>query len=262
MKTGRRSAAYRKIVERNEERIGNEAVRFSDRRSPAWLHERLLEINGLKATPSLSAGPNRFLQNLLAGPLRALVWVIPLYLVTYIPFASRWLVESLTSGLTGWGKTFIESLFILRIPQIVMGLLLVTAALEIRTLQRARDKRKSDLEDPVLRLRTAAAFIAKRLDVPFVIFGHTHVEDVQRSGNNTTYFNTGTWISVFSERERLYRNVRQFTFALFERGRGSLLQWDPQRRSARPVVVMDSSLLIREVSSRWLGILWKVLRRK
>lgn len=262
MKRSRRSAAYREIVRRNAQAIAEEAERFSGRRSSSWLHQRLLEIDAVKATPSLSVGSEKFLRNLLTGPLRALAWILPLYLVTYIPFASNWLTEFVTSGMTGWGRICIDILFILRLPQIVMGLLLVVVALEIRTLQKARNKRKSVLEDPVRRLRTAAAFIADRLDVPFVTFGHTHVEDAQRFGKKSTYLNTGTWISVFSERENLYRNVRQFTFAHFEGEKGSLLQWDPQRRSARPVIVMDASPYIQEESAHWIGILWKLLRRR
>jgi UDP-2,3-diacylglucosamine pyrophosphatase LpxH len=262
MKTSRGSAAYRKIAERNALGITEEAVRFSGSRAPSWLHERLLEIHGHTAIPSLSVGPNRFLRNLITGPLRALAWIVPLYLVTYVPLASSWLAETVSSGMTGWGRMIINILFILRIPQIVMGLLLVMAALEIRTLQSARSRRTSNLEDPVLRLRTAAAFIANRLSVPFVTFGHTHVEDIQMLASGSTYFNTGTWISVFSERENLYRNVRQFTFALFEGGKGKLLQWDPAERSAKPVIVMDAAPYALPERASVLSTLWKLLRRK
>jgi UDP-2,3-diacylglucosamine pyrophosphatase LpxH len=264
MKSNRKSGAYRAIVEKNTLLIAKEAERFSgrDEQRGIWLYERLKEFNARTAPPVLSRGPNSFLWNFLRDPIRALVWILPIYLVTYVPAWSNWLEGILTPESRGWGRIMVDVIFMLRVPQLLLAAILVMGALEIRTLQQRARTRKSLLEDPVLRLRGTAAFIADRLGVPFVVFGHTHVEDIQRFSTGSTYFNTGTWISVFSERENLYRNVSQFTFAYFEEGKGELLQWDTARRSARPVIVMDATPYTQKERVRWLPTLWKLIRRR
>ena len=94
-------------------------------------------------------------------------------------------------------------------------------------------------------LRRAAAKIAKLLDVELVTFGHTHEEVIypvlppidQRRG---WYFNTGTWISVFTHDVFLPRDRVQYTFLkvsgqlrrapAMEPGSRGVVGRDPHRR--------------------------------
>jgi UDP-2,3-diacylglucosamine pyrophosphatase LpxH len=264
MTVGRRSAMYQRIVEKNAQLIREEARRFfgGDRVQEEWLHEQLKEFNARKAAPALAKGADRFLGSLMSDPLKALVWLLPLYSLTYIPDFSRWIEAELIGGMTGWGRMFIETLFVFRIPQAFLGLLLLLAAFDIRVVQRGRTRRQTSVADPAQRLRVEAAYIAARLKIPYVLFGHTHVEDTQMLPGGSVYFNTGTWIGVFSEQENLYRNVRQFTFAKFEDGRGELLYWDPERGRPQPVVVVDAKPYLSRSRARWFATLWNLLRRR
>jgi UDP-2,3-diacylglucosamine pyrophosphatase LpxH len=264
MTMDRKSAAYRQVIEKNAQMIREEARRVfpRDRVKEEWLHERLKGFNSRKATPTLAKGADRFFGSLVGDPLKALVWLFPIYLLTYIPELSGWLQGELIAGMTGWSRALVETLFVFRIPQIILGLLLLMAAMQIRVVQRRRSRRRASVDDPTQRLRMEASYIAGQLKVPYVLFGHTHAEDTQPLPNGSVYFNTGTWIGVFSEQENLYRNVRQFTFAKFDDGHGELLHWNPERGEALPVVVVDAKPYLAKNRARLLTTLWNLLHRQ
>ncbi|MEZ4430064.1 MAG: metallophosphoesterase, partial [Nannocystaceae bacterium] len=63
-------------------------------------------------------------------------------------------------------------------------------------------------------LRRAAAKIAALVDVPIVSFGHTHEEVLWRLelDRGAWYYNTGTWIAVFTHDVLIPRDRVQYTF--------------------------------------------------
>ncbi len=90
-------------------------------------------------------------------------------------------------------------------------------------------------------LRTAAARIAALLDVPIVTVGHTHEEVVSRADGATPrwYFNTGTWLAVFSHDVLVPRPTVQYTFLRVRGHDAELLQWSPGRSGALPIVLLE-----------------------
>jgi hypothetical protein len=95
-------------------------------------------------------------------------------------------------------------------------------------------------EDP--RMRRAATKLAALARVPIVTFGHTHEEVIARlddDGSSAWYFNTGTWIAVFTADTLLPRERVQYTFLRVRGHRGELMHWSPGRREAFPVVLLE-----------------------
>jgi UDP-2,3-diacylglucosamine pyrophosphatase LpxH len=99
------------------------------------------------------------------------------------------------------------------------------------------------LRDPPPRptpLRHAASRISKLLDVPIVSFGHTHDEVVWPvDARGGWYFNTGTWIAVFTHDVLIPRERVQYTFLRVRDQEGELLFWSPGRERAVPVVLLE-----------------------
>ena len=88
----------------------------------------------------------------------------------------------------------------------------------------------------------AAERIARLLEVPLVTFGHTHDESVQRlalPSHRGWYFNTGTWIAVFTHDVLLPRERVQYTFLRICGTQAELLHWHPARQRAEEVVLLD-----------------------
>lgn len=88
----------------------------------------------------------------------------------------------------------------------------------------------------------AARRIAELAHVPIVVFGHTHDEEVARLPNGAEagwYFNTGTWIAVFTYDELIPRERVQYTFLRVRDREGALLHWSPGRGEAVPVILLD-----------------------
>jgi UDP-2,3-diacylglucosamine pyrophosphatase LpxH len=82
----------------------------------------------------------------------------------------------------------------------------------------------SDSTD-VLRLRTRALEIAAILNVPIVSFGHSHAEDISVA-SHASYFNTGTWIPVFTGEDIRLRDRVSFPFLLVTDDGVEFLRWD------------------------------------
>jgi hypothetical protein len=91
--------------------------------------------------------------------------------------------------------------------------------------------------------RRAAQTIVEILDVPIVSFGHTHDEVLwrlrRRNGGAAWYFNTGTWLAVFTHDVLVPRERVQFTFLRVRGHEGELLYWSPGRGAAAPVILLD-----------------------
>lgn len=92
-------------------------------------------------------------------------------------------------------------------------------------------------------LRRAAQKIVDILDVPIVSFGHTHDEVLwrlrRRDGNPAWYYNTGTWLAVFTHDVLMPRERVQFTFLRVHGHEAELLYWSPGRGNAAPVILLD-----------------------
>ena len=92
-------------------------------------------------------------------------------------------------------------------------------------------------------LRRAAQKIVDILDVPVVCFGHTHDEvlwRLRRSGGRPAwYYNTGTWLAVFTHDVLLPRERVQFTFLRVRGHEAELQHWSPGRGSPAPVILLD-----------------------
>lgn len=97
--------------------------------------------------------------------------------------------------------------------------------------------------EPDPHARAAAARIADITAVPIVTFGHTHDEVIARlpgdGGEPSWYFNTGTWIAVFTADSLLPRERVQYTFLRVTGLRGELLHWSPARGAATPVILLE-----------------------
>ena len=192
------------------------------------LGDRLRAIDGLKAARAD-----------ITQTVRALGWqilkdlVVALFVgltVVGLWFAGFHAINRLSDGLVHQALLFILLNFVFIVAAvIVVG----------RSLLRAPP-------DPAARpLRRAARELAARLDVRVVAFGHTHEEVLWRlplaSGPGAWYFNTGTWIAVFTHDVLLPRDRVQYTFLRVEGHEGRLLRWSPGRRAALPVILLDEN---------------------
>ena len=91
-------------------------------------------------------------------------------------------------------------------------------------------------------MKRAARKIGEILDVPVVSFGHTHDEVVwclKREGSKTWYYNTGTWIAVFTYDQLLPRERVQYTFLRVRKLEAELLHWSPGRGESIPVILLE-----------------------
>jgi UDP-2,3-diacylglucosamine pyrophosphatase LpxH len=92
-------------------------------------------------------------------------------------------------------------------------------------------------------LRQAAERVAALVDVPLVTFGHSHEEVVaplsRKGGEPGWYFNTGTWLAVFTHDDFLPRERVQLTFLRVRGLEAELLYWSPGRDRPMPVVLLE-----------------------
>jgi UDP-2,3-diacylglucosamine pyrophosphatase LpxH len=91
-------------------------------------------------------------------------------------------------------------------------------------------------------MKRAAEQIATTLDVPLVTFGHSHEETVQRlarTRGDGWYYNTGTWIAVFTHDVLLPRERVQFTYLHIKQRDASLLYWSAARSEPAPVILLE-----------------------
>jgi hypothetical protein len=98
-------------------------------------------------------------------------------------------------------------------------------------------------EEPDPHAESSARKIAKLLDVPLVTFGHTHEEVISRlrlgHGRKAWYYNTGTWIAVFTGGQLLPRERVQYTYLHVRDHEAQLLHWSPGRGEPVPVILLE-----------------------
>ena len=95
---------------------------------------------------------------------------------------------------------------------------------------------------PMRPMRRAARQIGAILDVPIVTFGHSHDEVVwrlKRPDGTTWYYNTGTWIAVFTHDQLLPRERVQYTFLRVHEDKAELMHWSPGRGESIPVILIE-----------------------
>jgi len=224
--------------EKNNELILAEAEKYHP--GETWFKEALLKINDMRAEPILSNGPYRFLWNMIKTPLKGLVWVLPFYLLFLLPdLTELFKINEIGNDII---RNILKVIFALKIPEILIAVLLAIILISIRTwLRKKEDKKgKSGSDEVRIMIRENALKIAEFLKVKCVVFGHTHYADIKNFGNGISYFNTGTWMGIFSPEEELYRNAKQFTFFLYENDIGRLLYWNVDRDCPEEVVVVET----------------------
>jgi hypothetical protein len=189
------------------------------------LGERLRDIDALKCRGADAAraasGLLRQGAKLIAGALLGSVLVLALLT------AASHAIEALTVGF-GW-KALLSIVLYLTFGAL-SATALVAAAMRVPA------------DEPPRPLRAAAARIARILDVPIVAFGHTHDEVVSPLAGHdgrSWYFNTGTWLAVFTHDVLVPRERVQYTFLRVSGMEGELLQWSPGRGRPMPVVLLE-----------------------
>ncbi len=189
------------------------------------LGERLRSVDALKfvGADAPSAAMGLFRQGARAVLKVVAVTVLGVALLTGATHA----IDELTLGF-GW-------------KALLSLLLYVTfAALGASALVAAAVRLPPD--DPPRPLRAAAERIASLLDVGMVVFGHTHEEGatpIATASGRGWYFNTGTWLAVFTHDVLIPRERVQYTFLHVRGDEAELLQWSPGRGRPIPVVLLE-----------------------
>jgi UDP-2,3-diacylglucosamine pyrophosphatase LpxH len=189
------------------------------------LGARLREVDGLKAggadAVQAASGMIRQVVKLGLGGAAAAVAALAIF------SASSVAIASLEAGV-GW-KALLSLLLYLGFASVAL-VGLVAAALRM-----PRDR-------PPHHLRDAASRVAALVDVPLVVFGHSHEEVVERlevPAGPGWYFNTGTWIAVFTHDVLMPRERVQRTFLRVRGDDAELLRFSPGRDTALPVVLLE-----------------------
>jgi len=192
------------------------------------LGDRLLRIDELKVTGAdaarAAAGILRQAAKLVVGTGFATL------LALAVIAAASAAIDSLQFG-AGWKALLSLALYVLAGAGVAAGL--VAAALRMPS------------DEPPRPLQEAARRIAELIDVPLVTFGHTHEEVVSplpRPGDfpgGGWYFNTGTWIAVFTDDVLMPRARVQFTFLSVQGTEAELMQWSPKHGRTLPVILLE-----------------------
>ncbi len=200
------------------------AAELAELAERSGLGERLKAVDALKSTGAdaarAAAGILRQGAKLVLGALLGAL----LALAVWSTFSRA--IEALHVGF-GWKALLSLVLDLLFLAAVAA--LLVSAALRVPP------------EEPSRQLPRVARRIAAILGVPLVTFGHTHdemVSPIERPGGGW-YFNTGTWIAVFTHDVLLPRERVQHTFLRIRGGEAELLQWSPGRSRPIPVILLE-----------------------
>ncbi len=78
-------------------------------------------------------------------------------------------------------------------------------------------------------------------DIRNVAFGHTHQADTALLGDNVRYFNTSTWVPIFSDDTRLNKHAQSYFFVEVRDGQGRLLRWNDEIGEPDDPVIIDRS---------------------
>jgi UDP-2,3-diacylglucosamine pyrophosphatase LpxH len=187
------------------------------------LGDKLLRIDGLK----------EFHTDLFAAirgfGYQAIKFLLATILVVGLWFAGYHAINQLQLGLLGKAGLFLMFGFVFLLSAFGSILYMVL---------------RTSTDVPPQPMRRAAARIAEILDVPVVTFGHTHDEVLWRlpvTREDAWYFNTGTWIAVFTHDVLLPRERVQFTFLRVRDDEANLLHWSPGRGEPLPVILLDEA---------------------
>ncbi len=92
-------------------------------------------------------------------------------------------------------------------------------------------------------LRQKAARIAEMLDVKYVTFGHSHVEDIWKVPNRDTwYFNTGTWTPFIDEDKQVIRPEVHFPVLLVRGDSAKLMRWNNEAGELEELPILEDGL--------------------
>jgi UDP-2,3-diacylglucosamine pyrophosphatase LpxH len=199
---------------------------LADLARTSGLGGRLLEVDRLKCR---GADVARAASGLLRQAIKLVFGTI---LVTLLGVgtltAATTFIASLTSGV---GGKALLSLMVYLVFALMAATGLVAAALRLPTEEQGRP------------LTAAARRIAGIAGVPLVVFGHIHEEVASAfplpGGGSGWYFNTGTWLAVFTHDVFLPRERVQFTFLRVRGAEAELLHWSPGRNRPMPVVLLE-----------------------
>ncbi len=94
-------------------------------------------------------------------------------------------------------------------------------------------------------VQRAAQKVSDLMDVPIVVFGHTHEEMLTRLARSREgrawYYNTGTWIAVFTHDVLMPRERVQYTYLRVRGEEAELVHWSPGRGEPLPVILLDET---------------------
>jgi len=218
----RQGRRYREMREQNDrlvEEIGQE-----------WGHKKAARrIASLQAPPFQSK--LEFFTHVLQRPLKKMA----------VATGGLFLFSYLWSLLSGWAMSSIPNLFyrtttslILNYGFILLGLILLMVVLrpaKTGTAYREADPKK---------LREQAARIAHMLRVKYIVFGHSHIEDVWRiPGRDSWYFNTGTWAPMIDEEIRTLRPDVHFPAVVVEGEQARILRWNDSTGELEDLPVLE-----------------------
>lgn len=208
-----------------DEAAAAHAARLDELGRASGLGAALREVDGLKAggadAVQAASGLLRQAAKLGLGALGVAVLALAVF------SAASAAIGALEAGV-GWKALL--SLLLYLLFGLLAGVGLVAAALRM-----PRDA-------PPHHLRDAAARVAALAEVPLVAFGHSHeevVEPLDGQPGGGWYFNTGTWIAVFTHDVLLPRERVQCTFLRVRGADAELLHYSPGRDAALPVVLLE-----------------------
>jgi UDP-2,3-diacylglucosamine pyrophosphatase LpxH len=212
--------------QREAERI--HAAELAELGLRSGLEEKLAAVDALK---SVGADAARAASGIVRQATKIALGVALVAFAAAAIWAAAW--RALDALMVGFGWKALLSL-VLYLVFGAAGL----AALVAAVMRMPRD-------EPPRPLKAAAERIAGILDVPLVVFGHTHDEVASpiagAGGKAAWYFNTGTWIAVFTDDVLVPRERVQYTFLRVRGADAELLQWSPGRGCAMPVVLLEES---------------------
>ncbi len=181
--------------------------------------EGLEKIAKLLETPTYENKLN-FLSNILAVPGKKFAVALGTILVLSFIWSlfSEWILNSEMNLIL---RTTLSWIF--NYSFILLGLIWV-----LMTLRPTKVGISYRETEPKV-LQRKAARIAKILNVKYIVFGHSHIEDVWKvPGRNTWYYNTGTWTPIIDEERYTVRPDIQFPLLLVENAQAKLMRWNDE----------------------------------
>lgn len=226
---------YQEFTQEEMKHIREEHLRLLEKIGvQTGLGEKVFKIDSLKEVP-ISKNKLMLALQLIRNPLKK----------------AAAFVSFVISVLFGWAVffTYITSLNMSTHSKALIlafiNLMILISAISLLVYSLGRGTRKGSIHSLYSPqgdyfLRNRVKDIADIIDVKYITMGHTHQEDIWKvPGKDVWYFNTGTWIPVFSEEDRVFRDERQLTFLKIEDGRAELMKWDDRKRAPVRAIVLE-----------------------